>query len=282
LLEWVNGCLLRSQLFGRGLAWLMILFTLHWGLSEVQMKFEIKNKKVQFFSGLSLILLAIIVIAVLVGNRPGIEYVEGPSDETASAGFSFFGVGPESRLTKAIRESLSDKLGSDTIERFGTIDLSLNYKGFLKHHFPELFALNNRLNDEIGARIEHNTLNISYRYPPKGEIPFDDVKLIFSNYTKKPLLVRIHAEQEGSSIVDTLTQKYGPPTVIPWEGKPGHSQYWRQGRNLLIASRYASRIGQPESRISIYFADNIDELLSREREEAFSRYENQKQAGTAF
>ena len=247
------------------------------------MQLDIKDKKVQFFSGLILILLIIIFIAVLIGNKQGIEYVKSPSTETVSGGFSFFGIGADSRLTKAIRKSLVDKLGSDSIERSGTVDLSINHRGFLKQHFPELFVLNNQLNDEIGARVEHNTLNLSFRYPPEEETPFDDVKLIFSNYTKKPLLARINAEQEGSPIVDALTEKYGLPAVIHWENTQGISHYWRQGRNVMIASQSVNRIGRPELHISIYFVDSIDELLSMERKDAFDRQENRSQAGrTAF
>ena len=243
------------------------------------MMLDIKNKKVQFISGLVLIFLIIILIAVLIGNKQGIEYTESPSAETVSGRFSFFEVGIDSRLTKAIRKSLSDKLGSDSIERFGTIDLSLNHKGLLKQHFPDLFVLNNQLNDEIGARVEHNTLNITYRYPPKRKTPFNYVKLIFSNYTKKPLLVRISSEQEGSPIIDTLTEEYGQPDVIQWQNNRGTSHYWRQDKNVLIASRYTNRIGRPELHISIYFVDNIDELLSMEKEDAFEREESRKQAG---
>ena len=243
------------------------------------MKLDIKDKKFQFFSGLVLILLIIVLISVLIGNRQGIEYVESPSAEIVSGRFSFLGVGADTQLTKAIRKSLSDKLGSDTVERFGTIDLSLNYKGFLKQYFPDLFALNNSLNDQAGPRVEHDTLNIAFRYPPKGETPFDYVKLIFSDHTKKPLLILIKAEQEGSPILATLAEKYGPPDVVQWENKQGISHYWRQAKNVLIASLYEDRIGQPELQISIYFVDSIDELLSMERKEASNQEGSRKQNG---
>lgn len=65
---------------------------------------------------------------------------------------------------------------------------------------------------------------------------------------------------------------------IRWEDGSGLSHSWRQGRDVLIASQYANRIGQPELQVSMYFVDNIVELLSMEKKDSSIQEKSRKQA----
>ena len=149
---------------------------------------------------------------------------------------------------------------------------------FLSRSEKKLSELNFELNDTSGARIEHNTLTLTYRYPPKDKILFDYVRLMFSNYAKKPLLFIIKAENEGSTILNTLTAKYGEPKINNWDNKEGVSYHWQKGEDVLIFSQSSNRIGNPEFNIHIYFVNNLNELLLTEKEEALKQERDRKQA----
>ncbi len=239
----------------------------------------LRNRKFQVSVIISFIFL-ILLFVFLIEEK--IDKSEIPLVETSPEGFTFFDLGSNTVLTKNIIKTLNDKLGSHSIENRGTMDLTTNYKGFLQKYFKELYELNKKLNYPAGERIEHNTIKLMYRYTAKKIVPFDYVELIFSKYTKNPLLFKIKF-QNGANIIDTIRKKYGTSRIINWDDNKGRSLYWKNNRDIFIISIGSDRFGNPEYHINIYYVENLEELLSTEKKEVLERIEAKKRAGkTAF
>jgi hypothetical protein len=188
--------------------------------------------------------------------------------------FTFFDIGVNTQLTGAVRKDLGDKLGRDAIEKRNIIDLEMNYRGFLKKYFPELFELNQQLNYPPGQRVDHDTVKLMYRYAQRKNIPFDYAELIFSNYTQLPLLIRVRFKRDEAGVIKTLEEKYGPPQIIEWQEAGGTSMFWTKKRDFLILSKVPDQFGNPEYQVAIYFVANLEELLAVE---AKAREESEKQ-----
>jgi hypothetical protein len=196
-----------------------------------------------------------------------------------SSGFTFFDLGAESVYSKALRKKLETELGSDAISTRTLIDLSINYPDFLKIYFPKLHDFNLRLNNTTGARIEHNTTKLMYRYPHRNNRPFKNVELMFSNFTRNPLYFKILANKEGSAIVTAFEEKYGSPEAIDWQSRGGTTRYWTKENQLLAVSVTKDRFGDQQYLISIYYMENIQRLLDTEEKERQKRAEEKQTAG---
>jgi len=200
-----------------------------------------------------------------------------------SESFTFFDLGKNSRLTKDIRDDLSQRLGRDAIEGRGIIDLAINYYGFLGQHFTSLHELNRELNSPAGERVEHNIVKLMYRYARKKNLPFDYVELIFSDYSQLPLLFKINFQKDEANIVQTLKSKYGEPRLIDWKNKDGQSMYWDKNNDILVVSLVPDQFGNPEYQIRIFFVENIKALLKTEAAEKEKQKKQRAKSGrTAF
>ncbi len=235
------------------------------------------------------ILAAVFAVATLLSVVALIRYCNKPAPSsqlptsTASEGFAFFGLGEHSTFSKDVREKLKDKLGSDAIEYWTTIDLTINYKGFLQTYFPELYELHKRLNSPVGERVEHDTIQLTYRYARKKNAPFEFVKLIFSNHNKQPLVFYIKSRKEGSDIIEAVANKFGQAKTIYWENDEGRSLYWKKDKSILIISVSDDRLGNPEYFTAIYFVPNLETLVIQEQTKIKQREEKIKKTGkTAF
>ena len=229
-------------------------------------------------------ILIIVLIPVLIACSDSQE----PDDSTAPAAvvpesFTVFDLGVNSRLNKKVRQELGNKLGRDAIERRSIMDLEINYTGFLKQYFPDLNELNQRLNFPPGERIEHNTVKLMYRYAAKKNVPFDYVELVFSNYTKAPILFRINFREDDTGIINTLESKYGQPQVVSWKEENGQSMYWIKNSDFLIVSRVPDQFGNPRYQITIYFVKNLEQLIAAEKKDPQEKSLKRTQSGkTAF
>ena len=229
------------------------------------------------------VILSIVLIPIFVSCSDG----QQPGDSTAPAAvmpesFTFFDLGINSRLDKNVRQELGEKLGRDAIEHKSIIDLEVNYRGFLKDYFPVLDELNRNLNFPPGERVEHNTVKLMYRYALKKNVPFDYVELVFSNYTKAPILFRINFREDDAGIIKTLESKYGQPEVLNWKAEDGQSMYWMKNSDFLLVSQVPDQFGNPNHRIAIYFVKNLEQLIATEKkdrqEKAIQRTESGKTA----
>ncbi len=186
---------------------------------------------------------------------------------TDTASFTFLDLGQTTKLTQGIRDDLRNKLGPDAIAGRNILDLEINYREFLKEYFPQLEALNQKLNSPTGERVEHNTVKLMYRYAQKKNVLFNRVELVFSDYTKTPLLFKINFKADDANTVETLREKYGPPEVIDWKQENGKSMFWKKDGDFLIVSNIPDQFGNIDHQIVIYYVGNLKQLIETERKE---------------
>ena len=244
----------------------------------MQMKF------ISQFKGIASIVFLMTLVFGSVTLIGGCGQEEDPKPQTPPSDtntFTFFEIGKTTVYSKKIRTDLTAKIGRDAVEYRNLINLETNYEGFLQTFFSELAALNRQLNSPAGERIEHNTFKLMYRYAQKKKIPFDYVELVFSNYSKRPILIRIDFKTDEANTVQALKTKYGEPAVIDWKKEKGRSLYWKKGNDILIVSLIPDQFGKPRYQIMIYFTDSIRELIKSEQAEIAEK-EKLKSGKTAF
>ena len=241
-------------------------------------KWMLKNRKVQISAAAGILVLILAFIIFSESEPDDTESAARISAEKHPEGFTFFDIGAHTVFTRAIRENLQEKLGSDVLETKSTIDLTTNYSGFIESYFPELYQLHMKLNDKAGARVEHNIVKSTYRYAQKKDTPFFYVELVFSNGSKRPLFFRINAKKEALGIVDEIRAKYGEPKRTEISDKKGTALYWQKNSDVFVISKKKDRFGYPEFHMMIYFVDNIKELVSIEEKERQQRDEERKKA----
>lgn len=245
-----------------------------------------KSKSIQkgpYKAGLLLITFIIWFLPALIScgdSREPDEKAPLPADTES---FTFFDIGRTTRFSEQIRDELEKKLGRDAIEGRSILDLEINYRGFLKKYFPKLDSLNRQLNFPPGERVDHNTVKLMYRYAQRQNVPFDYVELVFSNYTKKPIIFKIHFKKDEANILETLKNKYGDPDNIDWKENNGQSRYWKKDGDFFIVSLVPDQFGNHEYQIVIYYVDNLKQLIETERKEKEEKErQRSKTGGKAF
>ncbi len=217
---------------------------------------------------------ALVMLSCSADERPS-----GESSKSGMEGITFFDVGAETVFSDALRERLRKSLGPDAIEHRGTIDLEFNEKGFLQRHFPVLDRLNQRLNTPAGERVEHDTVKLVYRYAVKENLPFSYVELVFSNATGQPLFIQIRSRKDLAGIIQSLEAKYGPPQAVEQPADAGRYLYWTDRRDVLLISIVPTWRGDQESRLAIYYVDNLEKLAAAEEKERREREADRRRAG---
>ena len=234
-------------------------------------------KTISFF----VIIINLILFSVSCGDKQETAHTQ-PAQEHSDS-FTFFDIGKNTIITDKVRDRLNKILGDDAIEPRNIINLEINYKGFLKEYFADLDELNKKLNSPLGERVEHNTVKLVYRYMRNKNVSFEYVELVYSEYTRRPVLIKIHFKKDASNTIETLKEKYGAPESIKWGGKTSKSLYWRKSNDLLILSFVPDRFGKPKCQIVIYFKDALEKLLKDEQnEKEKTRRERTKSGKTAF
>ena len=225
------------------------------------------------------IALIISSLPILVSCSDNHDSADKSSLPTDTESFTFFDLGETNKLTKGVRRDLNNKLGRDAIERRSILDLEINYRGFLKRYLPELDVLNQELNSPPGERVEHNTVKLMYRYAQKNNVPFNLVELVFSDYTKTPVLFKINFKTDEADTVQTLQDKYGLPEVVNWNENNGKSMFWKKSGDLLIVSRIPDRFGNINHQIVIYYIDNLKLLIDTEKKEKDAQEQQRVKTG---
>jgi len=241
-----------------------------------------QSRKFYFFIGAILLVVLTAIGFFLFGNNDSDgtdQPVKQTSESRPSGGFTFFDIGPTSIFSGKIREVLEKQLGPSVLETNGLIDLTIKYRSFFERNFPDLFRLHMRLNDETGARVEHNIIKLTFRYAQRKNTPFFYVELIFSNFSKKPLFFRIKSKKEGAIIVDKFKKKYGKSMRIDQADTEDTTLYWKDNKDYLVVNMTKDRFGAPEFHIMIYYVENIEELISTEEKEKSRQQEVRKKAG---
>ncbi|CAN2043183.1 hypothetical protein GMMP1_1090011 [Candidatus Magnetomoraceae bacterium gMMP-1] len=247
-----------------------------------------KNKKkdgLMFFLKRKLsevIIIYSIILAILIAVGVFIYYNGEQSkpnlyEEKSQKGFTFFNLSADTTLSNKLRDNLSDKLGYGSEEDHTTMDLGINYRDFLEKYFPELAELNKKLNP-AKIRIEHNTIKLTYRHTKKKNTPFDSAEIIFSKYTKKPLVIEIKSKKQVLSIIDTIKTKHGQPDIIKWDGERGRSLYWKETDDVMIMSIISDKLGNSKYQIMIFYVNNIKKLIHTEEQEKTKQEKVKKKA----
>lgn len=223
----------------------------------------------------------LILQSVSCGDKQETEPPQ-PAPEHSDS-FTFFDIGKNTIISGKVREGLNKLLGDDAIEPKNIIDLKINYEGFLKEYFADLDKLNKKLNSPLGERVEHNTVKLMYRYMQNKNVSFEYVELVYSEYTRRPVLIKIHFKKDALNTIETLKQKYGAPESINWGGETSKSFYWKKSNDLLILSFVPDQFGKPKCQIVIYFKNALEKLLEDEqKEKEKTRRERTKSGKTAF
>lgn len=192
------------------------------------------------------------------GTGPG-------SQEMFPESFTFFNVTANTLLNDATRMELEKAFGSHAATRRTPLDLEIHQRGMIARAFTELNALNAKINGVSNERVEHDTVLLTFRYPPKANKFFKYIKIWFSNKNQKPLLVEILTETGSRYLVDGIREKYGNPRTIPLESDKESLEYWVQSKDTLIASRTRDRFGTDIHHIKIYFVNNMETLALKEQ-----------------
>uniref|UniRef100_A0A7C4RST9 Uncharacterized protein n=1 Tax=Desulfatirhabdium butyrativorans TaxID=340467 RepID=A0A7C4RST9_9BACT len=222
-----------------------------------------------------------VAIAVLLVKFP--QNVPNETTDPVPESFTFFDLGANSRFTKAIREDLRERLGSDAISYRGITDLAFFDASVMQVHFPTILDRHRALNTPPGERVEHDIVKLTYRYAWKRESPFKLIDLVFSNVNGLPLYFVIGMTREGSDIIAALVEKYGEPQRFPGAQERQIIRCWEKNGDMLIVSEKPDRFGNPEYQVYIVFVNSIDQLIAHEREQAKRKEEKiRKAADKAF
>jgi hypothetical protein len=178
--------------------------------------------------------------------------------------FSFLDVGVNTDCSRELRTRLAGMLGDDATQGRTVIDLETNYPGFLDAHFPDLADLNRGLNYPPRERVEHPATRLIYRFAGKMGLDFNYVEILHSDQTLKPLVIRVNYLKEHPEVLETLTGRYGAPSVVPWDREGGPSYAWRKGTDLMIVSLVPDQFGNPATQVVILFEKRIAGLLDAE------------------
>lgn len=210
-------------------------------------------------------LICLILALFFLSCSPEKEGPDADAIQELPVTFSFFDVDANTPLSSGLKSRLGSILGDAAISNQNTIDLSLNLEPqFLQKHFPRLHKLNRDLNSPLGERVEHNTTKITYRYATKKNLPFTYVELLFSNYTRMPLIIRVLFQKDTLDIRTSLEEKYGSPVEVPWEQENGKTLFWKKNDDFLLYCFVPNQFGVPEYRVTIYFTHRIASLLEME------------------
>ncbi len=224
----------------------------------------------------AVLLVALLIAAAIVIYRVNsIDLPESGGVRGDSGGYTLFGIGGNSVFSKQTRGALVKKLGGDRIDDWSPVDFVDKGAPFIGKSVPDLVELNRRLNYDGGARAGMATIKVSYRYARSRKLPFDSVRVVFSNFSKRPLFIKARLKREGASFVDLLMGRHGEPRVENRDA--GGTRYiWENSGEFLFINMNRDRQGRPEYRVSIYFMDNIRDLTGKVEEEREKDEERRK------
>jgi len=190
-----------------------------------------------------------------------------PVWENVPVSFSLFDIGPNTLITKDVRDRLNDTLGNAGVNPNTTIDLELKYSGFLKSYYPELDRLNHRINPKDSVRKEYPATKLAFRNMKQKKALYNYVEIIFLNKASVPLMFQMTAEGNLDTLLDTLIQKYGAPRVVDLRDGKGKTYSWERNGDRLIVTQFISIYEQSEYYIMIVFANRLHQLLEAQKQE---------------
>lgn len=204
-----------------------------------------------------LFLVLTLTVACSRQDEPSLEAARVPDT------FQFMGVGAGTVVTADVRRKLSESLGSASIDNHTPIYLDMKYKGFVKAHYPELYALDRRLNINDVVRKEYPATRLMFRHTQKAGSMFDQVELVYENQSQTPLLFKVVAKGEIRSVIEGLTAKYGSPEKINLKAGDGWSLRWGRQGDVFVVTRFEGVYQNPEYHMLIVYRNRIEAMLKR-------------------
>ncbi|MFP4031983.1 MAG: hypothetical protein ACLFPR_11545 [Desulfococcaceae bacterium] len=181
-------------------------------------------------------------------------------------------------LTDSVRDRLRAQLGRPGVSRRNVLDLAIRSPEFFSEHFPGLADLHRKLNGKSGARVEHDTVRLDFRYMDRNATPFDRVQMTFDEETGKPLLVRIETRRDGEAVAAALAEAHGPPRIIDAGSGIQQSRVWTREGDVLVFSVDEAAAGIPEYRIAIFYVNSLRRLVEREAARREARRNQERDA----
>lgn len=224
----------------------------------------------------------IVIIATgiaLTRSQRDVPVIRTAEVKQPANGFTFFELDRTTALTRAIRKSLSAKLGSDAIAHATPIDLTVRARNFTQTHLPILDELNQRLNPPTGERREHDTTRLTYHRAERHNMPFRFIELVFSNHNGLPLYFIINPATDFEDNIATLTSKYGSPRIVPTDDPAHPVRLWENEGDILIATTFQRRNGSLVQELRMVFVDNLQHLVDTEKQAARRQDHSTRQAG---
>lgn len=218
-------------------------------------------------------------IAALTRSQRDIQIAAPADPAPASDGFTFFDISHTTVLDRALRNRLSETLGSDAIAHATPIDLMIVDQTFVQTNLPEIFQLNQRLNPPLEERREHNTTRLTYLRAESHALPFREIELVFSNFTGRPLYFIIKPTEDFSDGIATLTAKYGPPRKVGVADRNLPVCIWERADDYLVATQLRRRNGRLSQELRIYFMDNLKQLAESEEQTRRQEDRSTRKAG---
>ncbi len=228
----------------------------------IGVKNVMRLKRIQMIIGFATIAL-LLVLTAACGSESDTTDTRPALDD--AGGFTFFGIGKTSRITRGTRNDLEKILGDAAVERRGIVDLTLNSKTFLQTHFPELDHINRQLNSAIGLRVKHRVVRLMYRYARQKGLPYDLVELLYAEETRQPLLIKLHFKTDADETLKALEEKYGPPQTLEWGREKTVTRIWAQESDYLFYAIVPKRGNKVEYRVNIYFTAALEALIQSEK-----------------
>jgi len=180
--------------------------------------------------------------------------------------FHFMDIGVNTVIDSNVRDRLIKALGSNAIDPKSIIDLDLKYKGFVKAYYPNLAALNQKLNINDMVRKEYPATKLTFRNTKQTGSLFNYVELTYANDSGCPLLIKMVAFKEIPDLIDTIKEKYGSPQKIPIEDGLGFSLSWQKGADALVIASFPGNYNRPEYHMMIVYANRLMQLMTQEAE----------------
>jgi len=185
--------------------------------------------------------------------------------------FHFMDIGANPIMNSEVRNRLRAALGSDATNPSTTIDLELKYTGFLKRYYPDLAKLNQRLNINDVVRKEYPATKLTFRNTRPRNTVFEYVEFIYDDASGCPLLIKMISNKELPELIETVKDKYGPPSKIPISEGKSWSLSWRKSKDVFVIARIIGRYDQPEYHMIIVYTNRLEQMLGRSKNEKQQR-----------
>jgi hypothetical protein len=212
--------------------------------------------------------IAILIVSVLIAaaavififmNRSDLKLPD-KNELNSQKGITFENMGENFSFSSQKRQILEKKFGNDVLESWSPINFDDFPLDFLNEFLPDIYNFSQKLqNRDFREKSGKSSIKIKYPYAKRATEVFKDISLIFSGFTKNPLVFRI-SSYNHESLMDSLVKKFGGPKKINYNDK--NYFFWQKDNSVMIAEIRQDRFTNPYLFITIYYTENINKFFS--------------------